>query len=399
MNNNIKYFCLFLISVFALALVVGCGPKAIKEQSVLDTPENHFSRGMVEFDRGDLVKAMAEFERAKALNPNYAEAYSGLALAAAQKAKDATDTKAAKDMFRKAYELADQGISKNDKSIDVHIIKGRIITMERKGDEWIADAVKSFEKATKINPNSDKAWYYMGITYKEGFDFGNSVDAFRKVVALKGEYAEVANKEWELVQKIERAKPGTKVGAKVALIDKIDRADLAVLLMEELKLATIIEKKRPKTYDTSFRAPEDEAKMQATKVVGMEAATDVSAHWAKSWIEDVLKIGVSGLEPFPDHTFKPDDTITRANYASVMQGVMIMVTGDESLATKYVGEASRFPDVRSSHFAYNAMALMVDRGIMKADAMSGEFRLNDTISGADALLAIRDFQNALRITF
>jgi len=36
------------------------------------------------------------------------------------------------------------------------------------------------------------------------------------------------------VQKIERAKPGTKVGAKIALISKIDRADLGVLLMEEL---------------------------------------------------------------------------------------------------------------------------------------------------------------------
>jgi len=82
-----------------------------------------------------------------------------------------------------------------------------------------------------------------------------------------------------------------------------------------------------------------------------------------------------------------------------MQGIMILVTGDESLATKYVGEQSRFPDVSGTHFAYNAMALMVDRGIMNADKMSGAFKLNDPMSGADALLAIRDFQNALRITF
>jgi len=36
---------------------------------------------------------------------------------------------------------------------------------------------------------------------------------------------------------------------------------------------------------------------------------------------------------------------------------------------------------------------------MNADKISGAFKLNDTMSGADALLAIRDFQNALRITF
>jgi len=75
------------------------------------------------------------------------------------------------------------------------------------------------------------------------------------------------------------------------------------------------------------------------------------------------------------------------------------VTGDESLATKYIGENSRFPDVPGTHFAYNAMALMVDRGIMSADKISGAFQLNKNMSGADALLAIRDFQNALRITF
>ena len=82
-----------------------------------------------------------------------------------------------------------------------------------------------------------------------------------------------------------------------------------------------------------------------------------------------------------------------------MQTIMIMATGDEGLATKYIGETSRFPDVNGSHFAYNAIALMVDRGIMHADKMSGAFELNGNMSGADALLAIRDFQNALRMTF
>lgn len=398
MNNKIKFLGIFIVLIFIIS-IVSCGPKPIKEESVLDTPENHFSRGMTEFERGNLDKAMIEFERAKALNPDYAEAYSGMALVYAKKGQQSKDKKTIEDLFKKAHDFADKGIDKNDKSVDVYIIKGRVITMERKGDDWVKKAVKSFEKATKINPNSDKAWYYMGITYKQGFEFGNSVDAFRKVVALKGEYATKANAEWELVQKIERAKPGTKVGAKVALIKEIDRADLAVLLMEELKLMEIIEKKRPKVYDTSFKAPEDLTKMEATKVVKMEDATDIKGHWAESWIQDILKVRINGLLPYPDHTFKPDEPITRANYAKVMESIMIMVTGDEGLATKYIGEASRFPDVRSSHYAYNAIALMVDRGIMKADKLTGEFRLNDYMSGADALLAIRDFQNALRITF
>jgi tetratricopeptide (TPR) repeat protein len=322
-----------------------------------------------------------------------------MALVTAQKAQQTENTKASEKLFEEAIDLANKGIDKNDKSVDAHIIKGRVLTMQRKGDDWVEDAAKAFEKATKINPKSDKAWYYLGLTYKQGFQFGNAADAFRKVIALKGEYAEDANKEWEIVQKIERAKPGTKVGAKVALISEIDRADLAVLLMEELKLMELIEKKRPKVYDNTFKAPDDPTKLEATKVTSMEKATDIKNHWAASWVKDIIDAQIPGLEPYPDHTFRPDEYITRANYAKVMESIMILVTGDESLATKYIGQPSNFPDVRGSHYAYNAIALMVERGIMNADKITGEFSLNAHMSGADALLAIRDFQNALRITF
>ena len=70
-----------LLAILAFMLTLwGCGPKAIKPDSVLDTPENHFSQGMTQFERGNLDEAMREFERANALNPDYAEAYSGMAL-------------------------------------------------------------------------------------------------------------------------------------------------------------------------------------------------------------------------------------------------------------------------------------------------------------------------------
>jgi len=89
---------------------------------------------------------------------------------------------------------------------------------------------------------------------------------------------------------------------------------------------TLIEKKRPEVYDTRFRAPEDPTKMQATEVTKMEAATDLKGHWAERWLGDIIRAQISGLEPYPDHTFRPDEPINRANYAQVMQGIMILVT-------------------------------------------------------------------------
>ena len=383
---KIKYIKSAILIAILFAFTFACGPKPIQEESVLDTPQNHYSQGMRELQNGDLDQADKEFQRAIALDPNFAEGYSGMALVAANRQD-----------FKKAYELADKGIDKNKKSVDAHVIKGRIIAIEMKGEDWIKDAVKEYDKALEINPKSDKALFYKAEAYKNAYMFREAESAFASVIELKGDFAAMANNEWALVQKIQRAAPGTKVGAKIALIDEIDRADLAVLLIEELKLPELLSKKQPKTYDTGFQAPDDPTKIQTEETLKMAEATDIKDHWANNWVKQVIDKGV--MDVFPDHTFRPDEKINRANYAMVMQNILILVSGDETLATKYVGSQSRFPDVNPTHFAYNAISLMADRGIMNADKITGAFDLNEQVSGADALLIIREFQNALRMTF
>ena len=167
--------------------------------------------------------------------------------------------------------------------------------------------------------------------------------------------------------------------------------------MDELKLMEILKKKRAPEYDTGFKAPADPTAMQASVTSPLAAVTDIDNHWAKSWIAEI--IAARGMEVFPDHTFRPDEKIARVDYAMLLQNILIMATGDESLATRYIGQPSRFPDVNPTHYAYNAVCLMVDRGIMKADKMTGAFYLKSHVSGADALLIIREFQNAMRLTF
>jgi len=387
MRLTIKYSVTAAMILVMLMTLAGCGSKTLQKESVLDTPDNHYSQGMRELDRGNIAAAKGEFERAKAIDPNYAEAYAGLGLALAHEGQ-----------YDKALDMVENGLGKNDKSVECRIGKGRILAMQRKGDDWLNDAVDEFNKAIKVNPNSDKAYFHIGEANKVAHKFDLAANAYSKAIGMKGDYAERANDQWSIVQKIQRAAPGTKVGADIALIPEINRADLAVLLMEEMKLAEVFAKKRQPTYDTGYQAPDDPTKMQTSETQKMAAYTDVpDNYWAKNWIADIVKIG--GMEAFPDHTFRPSEKITRANYATVMQGILIAATGDKALATKYVGGESRFPDVRSDHFAYNSMALMLDRGIMTADKLSGAFNPEGHMSGADALLAIRDFQNALRLEF
>jgi hypothetical protein len=179
------------------------------------------------------------------------------------------------------------------------------------------------------------------------------------------------------------------------LLDKINRADVAALFIEELALDRLFEKRGPKTFDTSFKTPGKS--FEAEKVVAMEPATDIAAHPLKADIDAVVKLGVRGLEPSPDHKFEPNKPLTKAEYAVMLEDIMMKVTGDEKLATQFIGQKSLFPDVRPDVYYFNAAMIMTSRGILEADKVTGEFGAGQVVSGADALLAIRMFKEALKI--
>ena len=374
-----------LLAALMVSFYIGCSKKVIKPESVLDTPESHFSQGIRMLERGDLAGAEEEFNRAKGLNPQFPEAYAGLALIRVEQKK-----------FDEAHKMAVKALDLNKKNRVALIVMGRVITAERKGDDWWKDAVKYYDKALDNYPNDSEALFYKGITYKEAYKFGDAASAFAKVIENKDDWSTKANAEWEVVQKIVRAAPGTKVGSKIALIKKIDRADIAVLFMEELKLAELLEKKRQKTYTPGFVPPDDPLKYQTQGEEESNLPTDIDTHWAKNWVVEIVQLG--GMEMYPDHTFHPDELITRGEFALLIQNLLVLVLADPSLATKYYGEESHFPDVNSTHPAYNAIVLCVDRGILKAN-IDGSFGLTDYVSGADALLTIREMQNNLRMTF
>ena len=381
MRNRITLFAGFIV----MLAFFSCGPKPIDKESILDTPEMHYRQGNHELQAGHLQDALKEFERAKALDPDYPGAFVGIGMVALEK-KD----------FKVALDWIDKGLGKDKKFIDAHIAKG-VVFMKQGEKNWLKKTIKSLDEALNIKPDSEKALYFKGVAYKNAYQFSEAAAEFRKVIELKGDFAQSANDEWKLMQDIQRAAPGTDVGMKIALIPKIDRADLAVLFINELKLLQVLEKKVKKTYDTSFRPPDDPTAVQQTQTAGAAGVTDIAGHWAENWIEDIIETGI--MEVFPDNTFHPDELVTRAGYAMFIQNILIAVTGDESLATKYFGSESPFPDVNSNHYAFNAISLCVSRGIMKADTMDGAFHMQDPVSGANALLIIRELQNALQIRF
>ncbi len=384
MFTQIKRLML-LVAVLAF-VVAGCGPKIAPPTSVLDTPEYHYKNGLKYLDKDQIDDAMKSFDRAIALDPKSPLGYIGKGLAFGKKGD-----------FKAAFENMEKGKDNEQKGIESNIGMIRLYSMQR-GEDWVKKSEKEFKAANEKDPNSAALHYYMGEAYKVSFDFDKAAGMFRKVLDMNKEFTTEANAEWAVIQKIQRAAPGTVIGKQIALINKIDRADIAALFVQEMDLEKLFTKRGPKTYDTSFKAPKEASAtaMTTEKVVKMDAATDIANSWLKPSIDTVLKLQVRGLEAGPNHTFEPDKLITKAEFSLMLEDILIKVSGDEKLATKYVGSPSLFPDVRSDHYAFNAIMVVTSRGFIEADKATGEFRPGDPVSGADALLAIREFKNQLK---
>jgi hypothetical protein len=187
--------------------------------------------------------------------------------------------------------------------------------------------------------------------------------------------------------------PGSITGKQIAFVEKITRADAAALFMEELKIDTLYKKRTPKTFDTSFKDPEKAA--IKTKTAALPA--DIANHPLKADIEGIIEIGVRGLETYPDGLFRPNDLVERAAYAMMIEDILIKVSGDNALATRFIGSTSPFPDLRSDLPYFNAVMVVTTRQIMGAkNITTGEFVPMGPVAGADALLIIRKIREELK---
>ncbi|MDO9210945.1 MAG: hypothetical protein Q7V48_09395 [Deltaproteobacteria bacterium] len=382
---------LLVLTVFCILFVFGvmitsCAKPPRKPEAALDTPEHHVFSGNKLLEKGDYAGAQREFELAIQLDKKYSPAYVGMGLVFAYQKN-----------FEKAYENMKKAKSlaqKPDDKVNAHVGMIRLYSLERK-EKWINKAEDEFEDAIKINPKSSAAFFYMGKAYKFAFNFDKAGEMFKKVLDINDKYLVEADNEWKVVQKIQRAAPGSLIGKKIALIEEITRADVAALFVQELLLEKLYEKRTPKRFDTSFQAPVK--KFEADRIVKAEAATDVQNHVLRTDIETIMRLGVRGLEPSPDHKFFPNEKITRAAYALMIEDILIKVSGDEKLATKFIGSKSPFPDLRNDLPYFNAVMVMTSRGVMEAkDLSTGEFAPMGTVSGADALLIIRKLKDELR---
>jgi hypothetical protein len=89
--------------------------------------------------------------------------------------------------------------------------------------------------------------------------------------------------------------------------------------------------------------------------------SDINGHWAESFIEVLAQEGV--IAGYPDGTFKPNQTVTRAEFAALIKA---------AFKPAPVRPGISFPDVPPSHWAHGAVDAVVRGGFM-AGYPSGVF--------------------------
>lgn len=388
------------ISMLFLIVLAGCAGKHSTPVSLEDNPSNHYLQGMALIEKDDWSSAERRFERALALEPTFAPAMAGKALILAHGAAGFSsqehkyiETKAFRSMLSEGYSKAE-----DDTQRFIVVTTAIRAETEALSKSWCAKATQWYSKHNRLhNVATSKLIYYRSLTaldyvmskaYFAAGDYLHAKEMLTHVIAENtARWHHPAGKLFAKVHKIERAIAHytvTDLSRAIATKDEVSRADVAALLVNELKLDYLFTKRLSANV-----LPEPEY-----------IPADIMEHPLKEEMLKVFSWHIRGLEPKYNKAtnaplFHPATAITRQELAFTLEDILIKITQDNSLATKFIGQRnSPFPDVQPTQASYNAIMTSVTRNLLEND-LTGVFRPADKLDGAELLLAIVRLRNAI----
>ncbi len=394
---------LLFLAVGAMLIASSCAEKPRTAVGKLDTPDHHTLRGNDSIDEGKWDQAAREFDLALSLDKEFAPALAGKAVVTAHQASEPGLTGERREaLTESAQKLVKNALSdaKNSgEEATAHTAGIRVYRLTKTpSDDWVDEAEDHYDDAVdederNLNPDPH---FFMARVYRDAFALQKASDLYRKVLGMNRGRTKQADDELAILQKVQRAEPGSRHGKVIAFDESITKADIAALFISELKLTALFTRGDRQRFDTGFKAPSKRT-FKADSLQRVPDATDIKDHPLRTDIEEVLRLRIVGLEPDPAHLFHPNAKTTRAEFAMMVEDILVNVTGEKGLKTKFIGSNSPFPDVRNSVPYYNAVQTVVSRSLMEPkNKIRGVFGPMDPVSGADALLVIRQLKSELQ---
>ena len=360
-----------MLFVCALLLSVSGCSRAVKPASPEDTSKVRYLAGLKLLDDKDPLKPETEFRRAIELDKRSPYGYAGMAAMYLKR-----------ENLSRALRFANKALKCDPSFADAAFLRGEIYLTGKRRDRF-EKAEASFRRVLELEPGSERALFFLGKTALESYRFEGAKTYFAQAAEKKGEYATLAAAGGELATRIIEANPITDDAKRILLVEKASRAELCLLLIEELKLKDLVKRYRLMRYEAIYHGDEGVKKIPSD--------IEERADW--KILLDVMALRLPHLDVYPNGDFYPERQVTRAECAMVVQEIMEFLSDDPTLATQYISSDSPFTDVRRDYYAFNAIMLGVERGIVRSDPSTGRFDPDGTVRGVDILLMIRALQS------
>ena len=227
----------------------------------------------------------------------------------------------------------------------------------------------------------------LGEIFQRGLLLSRSLEAFERARIKGGLPGKDIEMQVERIRAVHSYAPRSELGKKLGLMLQMNRGEVAALLIHELRVDRLRALQGLPTWQPTLEKP-------GTAPV----VKDIAESPHREDINRVLALGIRGLEPFPDHTFRPAAVVSRAEFVVILEDVLTRVTRDPTLPTKLLGKAPRFNDVRADAWYQSAADLA--RGLGLFEPAPGEvptFKPLEPITGFETLQAFRLLRKRLDI--
>jgi len=358
-----------------MALILACARPKPPLISPKENPSYHYLQGMRLIEQNKIIEAENHFDHALYLNKDYSPAFSGKALVLVIRG----NTKKSLVYLKKAKRKA----RNNTQKFIYHLTAIRVYT--RGGfNGWLDKAERHYKDAISLKGLRElpyyqtyfAAHYFMGVAYYKGYKFKKAKEILIKINS--GKWYDKANSLYKKIQRIVRVCDQyllSDLDKKILVKDQITRADLAVLLVDELHLNRLLSSKL----------------LDFTPV-------DALGHPFEEEIVTVARWNIKGLQAKYDpnlqaYLFRPQSFIKRKELAIILEGLLMRLKLNKNKDYFNI-EESPFPDVPIDTSWFNAVMDVIAKGLMRIDP-SGAFRPEDNVDGIEAILALMKLKDMI----
>ena len=257
------------------------------------------------------------------------------------------------DEAQRAYDAA---LMASPESAFLHRELGAVARRQGNADA----ALQHFRQAAELDPADTVSLVQIGELHEARQEFSDAEAAYRRATAIEST-PDLARRLAAIADRAREARLPAEFRA-IPTEPRITRGDLAALVGIRL---------------------DDVLRALAPRDVVM---TDVSGHWAASWITQVSRAGV--MEVFANHTFQPSTIVTRADLAGAVSRLVALMALSRPELRQRLAERPRIADMSIGHLSYPAASVEVASGVMPLRD-GDRFENERPVSGAEAVEAVR----------